>query len=112
MCAEYNGPRKTYEKYHITQLHLPTIDSTAPSFKTIEKAIKFMNDAYRNNEKIFVHCKSGMARSATIVFCHLIANENMSSEDALKLLKEKRPEVSTSIIHYASVKHFLTSLKK
>ncbi|CAF0969795.1 unnamed protein product [Rotaria sordida] len=111
MCAEYNGPRKTYKKYNIKQFHLPTVDSTAPSLKTIEKAIKFLKEAYTNNEKIFVHCKTGMARSATIVLCHLVANEKMSPENALKLLKEKRPEVSTSIITYGTVKQFFTSLK-
>ncbi|CAF0915414.1 unnamed protein product [Rotaria sordida] len=112
MCAEYNGPRKTYKKYNIKQLHLPTIDCTAPSLKTIEKAIQFMNEAYTNNKKIFVHCKAGMGRSATIVLCHLVANEKMSLENALKLIKEKRPEVTTSIIRYVSVKQFLASLKK
>ncbi|CAF0908029.1 unnamed protein product [Rotaria sordida] len=111
MCAEYNGPRKTYKKYNIKQFHLPTVDSTAPSLKTIEKAIKFLKEAYTNNEKIFVHCKTGMARSATIVLCHLVANEKMSPENALKLLKEKRAEVSTSIITYGTVKQFFTSLK-
>jgi protein tyrosine phosphatase (PTP) superfamily phosphohydrolase (DUF442 family) len=112
MCAEYKGPRKTYEKYQITQLYLPTVDSTAPSVKTIEKAMKFMNDAYTNKQKIFVHCKSGMARSASIVLCHLVENEKMPPEDALKLLKDKRAEVSSSIITFSSVAYFLTSLKK
>ncbi len=111
MCAEYNGPRKAYKKYNIEQLHLPTVDSTAPSFKTIEKAMKFMKEACEKNEKIFVHCKGGMGRSATIVFCHLVANEKMSPESALKLLKEKRAEITTSLIHYAPVKRFLDSLK-
>ncbi|CAF4985854.1 unnamed protein product [Rotaria sp. Silwood1] len=112
MCAEYRGPRETYKKYNMKQLHLPTIDCTAPSLKTIEKAIKFMNEAYTNNKKIFVHCKAGMGRSATIVLCYLVANENMLPEDALKLLKEKRPEITTSIIKYAPVKQFLASLKR
>jgi predicted protein tyrosine phosphatase len=110
MCAEYNGPCKTYEKYNIKQLHLPTVDITAPSFQTIEKAIRFMNEALKNNQKIFVHCKVGMGRSATIVFCHLVANENMTPKNALKLLKEKRPEITTSLINYATVKQFLASL--
>lgn len=111
MCAEYNGPRRTYEKYHIKQLHLPTVDSTAPSLESIEKAIKFTTEAYKNNEKIFIHCKSGMARSASIVLCHLVANENMTPVNALKLIKEKRPEVTTRIIQFAPVRQFLASLK-
>jgi atypical dual specificity phosphatase len=111
MCAEYHGPRKTYEKYGIQQLYLPTIDSTAPSLKSIEKAVQFMNEAHTNNNKIFVHCKTGMARSATIVLCHLVANENMTPEDALKLIKEKRAEVTSAIVSYGPVKQFFASLK-
>jgi atypical dual specificity phosphatase len=112
MCAEYNGPRKTYEKYNMKQLHLPTVDCTAPSLKSIEKAIKFMNEAYTNKQNIFVHCKAGMGRSATVVLCHMVANEKMTPENALKLLKEKRPEITNTIIDYTPVKQFLASLKK
>ncbi|UJR07262.1 hypothetical protein I4U23_011550 [Adineta vaga] len=112
MCAEYRGPKKTYEKYGIKQLYLPTIDTVSPSRQTIVKAMKFMKEALEKNENIFVHCKAGMGRSATIVYCHLIANEHMKPEEALKLIKEKRPEVTTSLIHYDSVKYFLSSLNK
>lgn len=112
MCAEYNGPCRTYKNYNIKQLHLPTIDGTAPSLKTIQKAINFMNEAGKNNEKVFVHCKVGMGRSATIVFCHLVANERISPKHALKLMKEKRPEITTSIVTYVPVKQFLILLKR
>jgi len=46
MCAEYKGPIKTYEKYGIEQLYLATIDSTAPSLKSIEKAVKKRKNVY------------------------------------------------------------------
>ena len=110
MCAEYSGPRKTYQQFGIKQLYLPTVDSTAPSLETIEKAMEFLKEAYERQENFFVHCKSGMARSATIVLCNLIVNEQMSPEDALKLLKEKRPEVSSSILTFSTVKRFLKSI--
>ena len=111
MCAEYRGPRKTYEKYQMKQLHLPTVDSTAPSFKSIKEAVQFMNESYTNKRKTFVHCKAGMGRSATIVYCHLIANEKLSPEAALKLMKEKRPEITSSIANYEPVKRFLATLQ-
>jgi protein tyrosine phosphatase (PTP) superfamily phosphohydrolase (DUF442 family) len=111
MCAEYVGPRKTYKKYNIKQLHLPIVDSTSPPLKTIEEAIEFLNEACTKKEKIFVHCKSGMARSAVIVLCHLVANENMTPNDAIKLMKQKRPEVTDTIMDYTSVKMFFASLK-
>ena len=112
MCAEYRGPRKTYERYGIEQLYLPTVDCTTPSRKSIEKAVEFMKAAGAKNEKVFVHCKAGMGRSATVVYCHLIANDGMSPENALKLMKEKRPEISSSIVGWTPVKQFLASLDK
>jgi atypical dual specificity phosphatase len=111
MCAEYKGPIKTYQKYGIQELYLPTIDSTAPSLKSIEKAIEFLHQAYLKKEKMFIHCKCGMARSATILFCHLIANEHFSPENAIKLIKQKRPEVTTTLTDYTNVQIFLSSLK-
>lgn len=112
MCAEYSGPVKEYQKYEIEQLYLPTVDWTAPTFETIEKGVTFMRNATKNNGKVFVHCKAGISRSTIIIFCHLISNEHMSPKDALDLLKEKRPEITTSLIHYLPVKRFIASVKK
>lgn len=111
MCAEYGGPKKTYDQYHIKQLHLPTVDTALPSKKTIEKAMKFMKEAMDENKKVFVHCKAGMGRSATVVFCHLIVNENFTPEDALKRLKERRTEITSSIAGCPSVQRFLATQK-
>jgi len=60
---------------------------------------------------MFIDCKCGMGRSGTILFCHLVANEDFSSEDAMKLIKQKRPEVTTTITDYINVQIFLFSLK-
>lgn len=66
----------------------------------------FYVKSMKNNEKIFVHCKVGMGRNTTISFCHLIINENMTSDDTLKLLKEKRQEIKKSLLHFATVQQF------
>ena len=112
MCAEYGGPRQTYEQFNMKQLHLPTVDSIPPSLRSIEQAVQFIREAQENNQKVFVHCKAGIGRSAAIVLCHLVANEKMSPEEAFKLMKQKRPEVSMTIIHFSTVKQYFLSLKK
>jgi protein-tyrosine phosphatase len=60
----------------------------------------------KNNEKIFVYCKVATGRNAMVVFCHFIINKNMTSNDALNLLKEKRQEIKKSLLHFAIVQQF------
>ncbi len=46
-----------------------------------------------------------MRRNTTIVFCHLIVNKNMASDDTLKLLKDKRSEITKNAVHYTTVQN-------
>jgi atypical dual specificity phosphatase len=110
LCREYGGPRQTYEKYGIQQLHIPTVDSTSPSLENVEKAMKFIDHINKTSGAVFVHCKAGMGRSATVVFCHLIVNEHMKAQDAIELMKRLRPEISTDVVKYASVRSLMNSL--
>lgn len=40
--------------------------------------------------KLYVHCKSGVSRSATTVLAYLILKKNMSLMEAVKTVREKR----------------------
>ena len=82
MCYEYSGPTSYYEKLGITQLHLPTCDHFEPSVANIKTAIEFIEHHKKRGEKVYVHCKAGHGRAASIALCWLI-HEN----------KEKTPKV-------------------
>ena len=49
-------------------------------------SMQFMKDAH----KVFIHCKQGVSRSASIVIAYLIKNKNMSYETALSYVQMKR----------------------
>lgn len=53
----------------------------------IDIALNFIN-AYRD-DKILIHCCSGISRSATIILAYLIRKYNMSFSDAETFLKSK-----------------------
>ena len=46
-----------------------------------------------SENKVFVHCKEGMSRSATIVIAYLMKSMNFRYDDALKYVKSRRPIV-------------------
>ena len=48
-------------------------------------------------DKVFVHCAAGMSRSPTIVIACLMWKKKLSLNDAIKFVKNKRPEISPNL---------------
>lgn len=105
-CQEYAGPQKEYTTAGIEQLRIPTTDFTPPSLNDVEKAVAFMNRFTSQGKSVYVHCKAGRARSATVVICWLIANRGLTPEAAQQLLLEKRPHVHRRLFERQVVKDF------
>ncbi|MBI3396878.1 dual specificity protein phosphatase family protein [Candidatus Woesebacteria bacterium] len=74
-------------------LWLPVVDGYAPEYWKLMLGSSAINDGLLNGKKVYVHCKNGHGRSPTLVAAYLIRFKNYKMEDALKLIKEKRPEV-------------------
>ena len=77
-------------------LQLPTTDIfEAPTQEKLKMGVKFINDVTTRypNSSIYVHCKAGRTRSATLVGCYLIEKHGISPEEAVSLMIEKRPHV-------------------
>jgi atypical dual specificity phosphatase len=95
-------PTSEYKKVGITQLRLPTTDTTAPSKDDILKGIKFIQMFRTNNPKknFFIHCKGGRGRAATMMCAWLMFSEEVDLKIAFKNLKSKRKVVSSAILNY------------
>ncbi len=92
-CHEYGGPCTDYERVGIVQLHLPTIDFTPPTLEDVTKGVEFIRQHAESGRTVYVHCKAGRARSATVVACWLIASRGITPEEAQKILLDCRPFV-------------------
>ena len=93
-CAEYAGPVTAYEKFKIEQLRVPTVDFTHPSLESVTQAVEFIERQTKDGGTVYVHCKAGRARSATVAMCWLIRHRGMTPEQAQTLLLEKRPHTN------------------
>ena len=62
------------------------------------------------NQNILVHCYMGSSRSASIILAYLIKYYHLTLEDALKLLKEKRPVVNINVDFWKDLEIFYRSL--
>ncbi len=72
MCCEYSGPEAAYKEVGIKQLRLPSVDHFEPSVEYMQEAVKFIESYKKRNEKVYVHCKAGHGRAASIALCWMI----------------------------------------
>lgn len=55
-----------------------------------EKVLETINNSLAINKNVLVHCHAGMQRSCAVVACYLVKYNNMSINNAIKLIKDKR----------------------
>ena len=96
-CEEAAGPEAAYRKFGIRQFRIPTVDFTHPKLADVENAVKFIENQLHQGGKVYVHCKAGRGRSATVVLCWLISARGMSRQQAQQLLIRRRPHVNPKI---------------
>jgi atypical dual specificity phosphatase len=96
-CEEYAGPVAEYERLGMTQLRIPTTDFTHPSLPDVRKAVDFVHRHVENGDKVYIHCKAGRARSATIALCWLVRDRGMTPSQAQAHLLAMRPHINPSI---------------
>jgi atypical dual specificity phosphatase len=88
------------------QLHIPTVDYTAPSLADVERAVAFMAEAAARRERVYVHCKAGRGRSATVVLCYLVYAHRVAAREGQAWLLRVRPHVSRHLYRRPVVLRF------
>jgi len=106
MCVEYKGPQQSYARLDIDQLWLPTTDFTPPELADIERGVAFISKHIDDGGKVYVHCKAGRGRSATVVVCWLIREKGFSPEEAAAFLSRCRPHVNKQLQDRDEVRAF------
>lgn len=109
-CEEYEGPVSEYDQHGIVQLHVPTTDFTHPSLVDVQRSVQFVQDHVERDGIVYIHCKAGRARSATVAICWLIAHRGLTPDDAQALLLEKRPHINPRLTQRQVVKDFVKQL--
>lgn len=76
------------------------------------KVIGIINNAHKNNKKVFVHCEAGISRAPTVVIAYLIWKENMSFDDAINDVKSKRSNIEPNGNFCEQLKQFRQECRK
>ena len=101
--------QEAYEKYGIEQLRIPTTDFTHPRLEDVGRAVEFVQRHVEAGDTVYIHCKAGRARSATVALCWLIKYRGLSMDQGQAKLLESRPHVNRHLTERPVVREFADS---
>lgn len=69
------------------------------------------NEVTVNTQKVFIHCKAGRGRAATLTLCYILATTDLPLNEAMKNILEERSVVEPSVKNFKVVRKFLDRLE-
>lgn len=99
-----NGEHWSGSNIKFLQLQTQDIFET-PSQDKLKLGVDFILAA-NDGESIYVHCKAGRTRSATLVCCYLMKRNNWTPEQAYELLAAKRPQLALHKPQWRALRKF------
>ena len=102
-----------WNKLGVEFLQLATTDIfEAPAIEKLKRGVDFIDkiSKERPNSSIYVHCKAGRTRSATLVGCYLMNKYGMTPEEAVNLMTEKRPHVWLGPKQWEAIRNYHSTI--
>ncbi|KAK6173211.1 hypothetical protein SNE40_016705 [Patella caerulea] len=101
-----------WKQLSVTQLKIPTLDYIgAPSTADLKRGVDFILEHKKDQKSVYVHCKAGRTRSTTVVACYLMTVNNLSPEESLNFIKDKRPHVVLREPQYKALESYKQMLE-
>jgi atypical dual specificity phosphatase len=85
--------------------HIPINDFKAPRLSDFEEFVKFVYTKIESGKRILVHCHAGMGRTNLMLAGYLVYS-GMKPDDALDIVKEKRPFQSINEEQKEAIKEY------
>ncbi|XP_060619011.2 phosphatidylglycerophosphatase and protein-tyrosine phosphatase 1 [Anolis sagrei] len=83
-----------WEAMGVEQLRLSTVDLTGvPSMENLHKGVEFLLKHRERGNSVYVHCKAGRFRSATMVAAYLIQLHQWTPREAIEAIAKIRPHI-------------------
>nr|CAG4645210.1 EOG090X0GSS [Leptodora kindtii] len=88
-----NNPSE-WKELGVDNIHFQVTDIfEAPSQQVLTEGVQFMDATVSNGGVVYVHCKAGRSRSATMVGCYLMKKYKWTPDEAISHMKSKRPHI-------------------
>jgi len=108
--------RESWKAVGVDFLQLSTTDIfETPCQQKLVDGVKFIERFLPENgaepkSTVYVHCKAGRTRSATLVGCYLMMRNGWSPEQAVEYMKSKRPHILLHTAQWNAMRKFYTEI--
>ena len=105
--------KELLDKLDIEFFQYPSRDLIPPKMDAIILAVNQIITEIKKNKKVYIHCRAGRGRAATISICYLIQHKNMNPEEAYRYLKQKRSKILVyNNMHWDTINKFYVISEK
>ncbi|NGX27987.1 MAG: hypothetical protein K940chlam1_00159 [Candidatus Anoxychlamydiales bacterium] len=100
-----------WKKQNFTQHQIKIKDMKPLELLDIIDAVQFIKTEVKKGRKVYVHCKSGIGRSAMAVCCYFLEKNNLTPEQAVAFIKDKRPIIKIQKLQLEKIVKFYDHLQ-
>ncbi|XP_063231155.1 phosphatidylglycerophosphatase and protein-tyrosine phosphatase 1 [Bacillus rossius redtenbacheri] len=85
---------KQWARHGVQFLQLSTTDIfETPDQDKLRRGVEFMERFQGSRASVYVHCKAGRTRSATLVGCYLMSKHGWTPAEAVEFMRARRPHI-------------------
>lgn len=89
--------KEDWEEKGIEVMHIEAVDFLPLKHEEIERGVDFLAQMLEKGETVYVHCKAGRGRSATIVIVYLMKFHHYSFDEAYQFVHHQRPFINLNL---------------
>lgn len=85
--------QETWKAHGVEVKQIRAVDFHPLSHAELEEGIEYLARTLEQGNTVYVHCKAGRGRSASVVVGYLMQYHHLSFVDAVFLVKQQRPQI-------------------
>lgn len=89
--------KEEWESLGIEMIQIKAADFLPLKLEEIETGVEYLASLLEAGETVYVHCKAGRGRSATIVICYLMKYHSLSFDEAYQFVYDFRPQINLNV---------------
>jgi len=109
VALEYPEYNTSSIKDRLVEFYIP--DFRAPCLLEVHDLLRKIESTVNHGGRVFVHCRSGMGRSGTLIAMYLIYRYGIDPEEAIRRVRELRPGSIETIEQELAVREYGFLLK-
>lgn len=83
-----------WQREGIAVKHIPAVDFLPLTRQEFKEGLEALHEMLTHEEIVYLHCKAGVGRSASIAVAYIMQQQNLSLEDAIAYVKKYRPHIN------------------